>query len=192
MESATRRVVRKGVAGAGLLAAILLARDASAVVTISFEPQNGVIIESVPADTLTVVVSAEAGADTLKGFSLILEFDPAYVTPIAAEAGSGLEGPGCDAPFFAWLNAGAIGDSIAVDGAALSCFVSAPGALAEIKFVGVPGSYGISPLACRMVRLRGPRNQVLADSCVAGTIEHKPVVIGMDPRSWGRVKGLYR
>lgn len=193
MKLAIRNTVGMGALWSAVaLAGWALVPGAAADVLLSFDPLNGVIMEAVPAETLTVAVTVDAGADTLKGFSLVLEFDPTYVEPISVAPGALMTGGGCDAPFVAWQNAAAIGDSIAVDGAALGCLMVGTGDLLEIQFIGVPGQFGVSPLTCRDVRLRNQYNDVLPEICLLGTIEHRPVVISTAAETWGRVKALYR
>ncbi|MBZ0268542.1 hypothetical protein K8I85_10335 [bacterium] len=162
-------------------------------VMLSFDPLNGIITETVPAETLTVAITVDAGADTLKGFSMVLEFDPTYVQPISVTPGPLMSQAPCGTPVVLWLNSGAVGDSIAVDGAALGCDgMVGSGNMVEIQFVGVPSQYGISPLACRDIRLRNQYNDVLSFLCTPGTIEHRPVIISTESATWGRVKALYR
>ena len=175
------------------LAVLVIPSRAFADLTLSFDPLNGVITEAAPAETLTVALTVDAGADTLKGFSLVLEFDPTYVQPIGVSPGPLMSSGGCTGTFLDWQNETAIGDSIAVDGASLGCDgMVGSGDMIEIRFIGVVGQYGVSPLACRTVRLRNQYNEVLAYTCNPGTIEHRPIIISTDAETWGRMKALYR
>ena len=66
------------------------------------------------------------------------------------------------------------------------------GDLFTVDFVGVENQFGISPLACRDIRLRNQYNDPLDYTCNPGTIEHKIIIISNEPETWGRVKVLYR
>jgi len=194
MKLDTMHDVRKYATRVAAAAAVLLSPAiAHAEVTLSFDPLNGVITHGVPPETLTVAVTVDTAADTLKGFSVVLEFDPTYVTPISVAPGAFLLSGGCTGTFLDWQNETAIGDSIAVDGASLGCDgVVGSGHLFEVDFIGVENQYGISPLACRDVRLRDQYNVPLTYTCNPGTIEHKIIIISTVPETWGRMKALYR
>jgi len=153
--------------------------------TVAFDPPSGVIVCD---EILNVDVTIDASVTDLRGFTLVLEFDPAFVAPISATAGALVTGAGCP-NFFTWLNAAAIGDSIAIDGATLGCSVAGAGAIARLQFVGT--GIGSSALACRRGDMRDSQNAPISFTCTTGSIEHScqnPV----ESRTWGRIKALYR
>jgi hypothetical protein len=153
--------------------------------TVTFDPLNGVFTGN---DTLTVQVTVDAGAVDLRGFTMVLEFDPSIVTPVSIEAGSLVTGAACT-HFFTWLNSAAIGDSLDIDAATLGCSIDGPGNIVEMKFVGE--ALGISPVACRSVELRDSKNQTIPSTCIDGTIEYQ-LVIAVEENTWGRIKAGYR
>ena len=149
---------------------------------LGFDPLNGIIV-----DTLVVSVTIDASVSDLHGFSMVLEFDPSIVIPIAVSAGDLIDGAVCP-NFLSWLNATAIGDSIAVDGATLGCAVAGPGDIIDITFLGV--GFGISPLECRRSELRNSLNVGIPHTCPDGTISR--TLIGLESKPWAAVKRLYR
>ncbi|GJM43906.1 MAG: hypothetical protein DHS20C21_07480 [Gemmatimonadota bacterium] len=194
MEITTRWLdFKQALWGLVLLAGVFLPASAAATggIVLSFDPLNGVIVQAAPPETLTVQVTVDSTATDLRGFSFVLEFDPGIVTPISVQPGTLLSGAPCGF-FLTWLNETAIGDSIAVDAAALGCSMVGPGNIVEMKFVGVELGYGVSPLDWREVRMRDSANTVLDVKCVDGTIYHQVIIIGVEPESWARVKALYR
>lgn len=159
--------------------------SAAADATVTFDPLNGIFTGT---DTLTVQVTVDAGAVDLRGYTMVLEFDPTIVLPISVEGGSLLTGAACPI-FFDWLNESAVGDSLEIDGASLGCSIDGPGNVVEMKFVGV--TVGVSPLTCRSLELRDSLNATIPSSCVDGTIEYR-IPIAVTNQSWGRVKAGYR
>jgi hypothetical protein len=154
--------------------------------TLSFSPLNG---STTIGDTLTVQVTIDAvGPDDLQGFSFVLEFDPTVVSPASVGTGALVDSASCP-NFFTWLNAAAVGDSIAVDVATLGCSVAGPGDLVELQFVGV--NVGTSPLQWRSVTLRDSLNVNIPTTCVDGTIDVQ-MAISVASRTWGRIKSDYR
>ncbi len=177
-------------------ATFLLPRPAVSDVQLAFDPPNGIIpmivVDDVcePSDdTLMVRITVDDQALDLKGFSLVFDFDPLVVTPVSVQAGSLLVAGGCANHFFDHLNAAAPGDSIAIDGAWLGCSVAGPGAIAEIRFVGV--SHGNSQLHWRALTLRDSQNEDIAHQVQDGVID---VVCptSVTRHSWGQVKAIYR
>ncbi|MFO7652604.1 MAG: hypothetical protein R6X25_02165 [Candidatus Krumholzibacteriia bacterium] len=129
----------------------------------------------------------DATAD-VRGFSIVLEFDPDIVGPIAVTAGDLLTGAACGR-FFDWLNVSAVGDSVAVDAALLGCSGDGPGSLLRIVFEGV--EKGTSPLRCRRCRVRNSLNESIPVDCVAGIITYEgPVAV--EAAAWGALKRVYR
>ena len=156
--------------------------SSSTQAALGFDPLNGVIV-----DTLVVSVTIDASVTDLRGFTFTLEFDPSIVMPVAVTAGDLVLSAGCP-NFVTWLNAASIGDSIVVDGATLGCSVAGPGDIVDLTFVGV--GFGVSPLQCRRSELRDSLNAAILHSCPDGTITR--ALVGVDRRSWGHIKRLFR
>lgn len=165
--------------------AVLVAAGLALGATIAFDPPGG---EIVCDDTLAVDVTIDGTVADLRGFTFVFEFDPAIVAPVSATAGALVTGAGCP-NFFVWLNAAAIGDSIALDGATLGCSVSGPGPIARLLFVGV--GIGASGLGCRSGAMRDSQNAPIPFDCAPGVITHS-CLTPVEPATWGRVKALYR
>jgi hypothetical protein len=163
----------------------VLAKPASADIVTSFTPPNG----SLCLDTLTVDFNVDAGAIDLRGFTVVLEFDPAHVTPIAVTPGTLLTGAACPL-FFSWINAAAVGDSIFVDAATLGCSTTGPGSIVRMQFVH-GAVQGTSPLQCRSASFRNSLNQSLPYTCPAGSVAYSCPVPATVP-TWGSIKRNYR
>jgi hypothetical protein len=151
---------------------------------ITFQPSDGFV-----CDTLAVDVQVDASVSDLRGFSLVLEFDPTVVMPIAAVAGPLVTGAGCGY-FFQWVNVAAVGDSIWIDGATLGCSVAGPGGIARITFV-LADHGRTSPLGCLSGILRDGSNQTIPYVCHPATLETCPA-IGVESWPWTQVKRRYR
>ena len=173
---------------ATLLGVVLAAGPApssAATIAVSVDPPVSVFCCD---DTLSVYMSVDANAVDLRGFSLTLEFNPAIVQPVGVIPGELMTTAGCGF-FIDWLNSGAVGDSIFVDGATLGCSMVGPGRIVEMQFVGISG--GTSPLSCRNVLLRDSENNELDKICFSGAITYEePVAI--EGRPWSVVKSRYR
>jgi hypothetical protein len=174
----------------------LAPRPAVAQVHVAFDPADGFITmaieddECVPSDdTLSVAITVDDAALDLKGFSLVFELDPLVVAAVSVAPGSLLVDGGCADHFFAHLNAGAPGDSVAVDAAWLGCATAGPGDLAEIRFVGL--QHGVSPLTWRSITLRDSQNADVAAVGDDGQIRVTcPTSVGRT--TWGRMRAVYR
>jgi hypothetical protein len=167
-------------------AAIAACPRAVLAATVTFDPPHGQILG---LDTLAVDVRVDAGATDIRGFTFVLEFDPNIVRPVTASAGALVADSTYCRSFFAWVNHGAVGDSVWVDGAKLGCSAAGPGALIRVRFVGVEA--GVSPIGCRRGDIRNALNQSVPFDCVPGTIEYL-AASRVEGASWGRVKNLYR
>lgn len=151
---------------------------------IHFVPNPGFV-----CDTLIVHATIDAGVTDLRGFSLVLTFNPAVVKPVAVTAGALVSGAPCGY-FLQWLNAASIGDSIFVDAANLGCSAAGPGNILDIKFVLVAHG-GTSPVQCRSGALRDALNQPIPYTCHPGVLETCSA-IAVEQRPWTRMKRLYR
>ncbi len=148
-----------------------------------------------PADTAVSVgddfwirVEADAVSD-LKGYQLVFEFDPTIVQLMGALPGDVLTGsPGA---YFGTLvpDVVAPADSAWYDAAKLEGSTQGPGVLVYFHFKAL--QEGVSPVACRHVDYRDSDNAQTLPGCTSGQIRVLGVVPAQ-PRSWGRVKALYR
>jgi len=153
-------------------------------VGINFIPPDSTVI----ADSLTVLLTVDDQATDLRGFSMVLDFDPAVVTPLAVEPGSLLVNSGC--PYFLnWLNPVAYGDSLLIDGASLGCSVVGPGDLVRIRFQCA--SIDTGTISCRSVDLRDSVNQPVASTCGSAELRCVQPPISVEGTTWGRVKSWY-
>ncbi len=171
---------------AGIFATIVLfgpATGARAAVGFQFTPPSAVF-----CDSLLVDVTVDATVTDLRGFTFVFEFDPAKIVPTSVRRGALLDGAPCSS-FLQWINAGAIGDSIYVDGALLGCSVAGPGSILRLRFEGV--AQGASPLGCRRSTLRDALNQSIPHTCPDATCTyHCPIAI--DEKAWTHLKRVYR
>lgn len=147
-----------------LVALAVLTAPPAVGATLSFVPASA---EIACEEELVVDVVVDGVAD-LRGFSLVLEFDPGPVQLLAVEPGPLLTGAACPS-FFEWLNAAAVGDSIAFDGAGLGCSVAGPGSIARLRFEG-QNVDGLSGLRCRRTTLRNSLNLAVPASCGSADI----------------------
>jgi hypothetical protein len=166
-----------------VLAAFLLvtaALPAGAGLTFSCDPPSCAFVGP---DTLDAYIGVDASVTDLQGFSLLLEYDPTIITPVAFEL-TGLTTGACFFSFFP----SAAGSTIALDGAGLGCSVDGPGNLLRIRFVGA--NEGYSPLVCLSSILRDPQNQEIAHTCPGTTIQYtNPVPV--ERTSWSLIKTRY-
>jgi hypothetical protein len=176
-----RRWAVLGLAAAAAL--VFAAAPRSYGADVQFDPPAGFV-----CDTLDVDVTIDGSVTDLRGSTFVFEFDPAVVVPIAVGPGALVTGAGCG-NFFTWLNAAAIGDSIAVDGATLGCSVAGPGSIVRVRFARVAYAQ-TSPLECRRGAMRNSLNQPIPFTCHPGTLETCPAV-AVTSRRWGFVKRLY-
>jgi len=179
------RRVASAALGTAVALVVAASPPAGADIVTGFAPPAG----NLCLDTLTVDLTVDAGAIDLRGFTLVLEFDPAHITPIAVTRGALMTGAAC-ASFFSWINAAAIGDSILVDGATLGCSMTGPGSIVQVQFVHGP-TQGTSPLRCRSGSFRNSLNQPQPYTCPDGSVTYScPVPVALP--TWGRMKHIYR
>lgn len=145
--------------------------------TLTFDPVDGAFAEG---EQYTVQVVVDDVADLL-GASLVVEFDPAVVMPLAVTAGGMLDDAGCGY-FFDWINPDGFTNTVAVDLAFLGCTHTGGGALAQITFVGT--GFGTSPLTLQDVDLRDGQNAPIAVDVAPGSVTYQPAVyLGFNPES---------
>ena len=138
MKSTDTRLTRtpRAFALTALLALAVLAGGgrAHAQAALEFAPAAGSVD---CGDTLFVDVTIDATVADLRGYSLVLGFDPDHMVPASVTVGDLLTGAACG-PFFRWLNEGDFVDTIEVDGTLLGCSTAGPGTLLRIGFVPGP------------------------------------------------------
>lgn len=170
-----------------LLLAIGAATAGAQPAALTFNPDD---VTFPCGSTVTIDVVIDDQVTDLRGFSLVLAFDPAVLVPVAVTAGDLLTGAPCP-HFFDWLTPSAP-DSIAVDAAVLGCSVSGPGVLMRIEFAGVEDiDDGTSPLVCGNGRLRDGVNAPIVFDCGSATIRYT-CPVAADQQRWATVKKRYR
>jgi hypothetical protein len=174
----------------GLLASLMFflfaasAHAQSAIV--SFDPAQSSIV---CGEAGTIEVYIDDSIDDLRGFSMILAFDPELITPVTVEAGSLVTGAGCPHSLF-WVNPDGTG-TIEVDGAMLGCSIQGPGAILSIVFEAAEGVEGDTALTCQSLSLRDSQNVDIPAECSAATIE-VTCAVNTHQAVWGTVKSLFR
>ncbi len=139
-------------------------------------------------ETYTLDLMIDDTITDLRGASLVLEFDEAILAPLTVSAGSLVAGAGCP-HFFTWLNASAVGDSIAVDISTLGCSVDGPGSILHMTFEGF--QQGVSFVRCRSGVLRDSNNQDIPYVCDEAAVDYRCPVEDQI-RTWGAAKAIYR
>ncbi|RKZ15738.1 hypothetical protein DRQ53_08190 [bacterium] len=168
-----------------LLPLLLAGTSASAFTVLSFVSATTELScdEARPIDVWVDIEAAD-----LRGVSLVLEFDPLLINPIAVEVGQLFTDAPCGS-FLRWNNAAAVGDSIYVDVAGLGCSVQGPGAIVRIWVTGIAD--GSTLIKVRSVILRDSVNQPIAAVWTPGHIIVACAVPVTD-RSWATLKSAYR
>lgn len=170
-----------GLAGLSLAA---MAPRAGAV-TVSVSPADTTVGVG---DTFTLRVVVDAVAD-LKAYQLIYRYGPVPMQYQGSIAGDVLTGSGFPYAIQDVPDAVAPLDTAWVDCAQLDGSAHGPGVLVYFKFKAT--HEGDSPVLCQTVDLRDSHNVPLLPACAGGIVH----VIGPTPtipRSWGRLKALYR
>ncbi|MBU2502396.1 cohesin domain-containing protein [bacterium] len=151
---------------------------------LSFSPQEGNFDCGM---IYRVELQVDAAVTDLRGFSLVLQYDPLILTPWSVGAGSLMTGAGCS-HFFTWLNPGAVDGTIMVDAATLGCSMVGPGAIVVLEFEGEV--QGISDLDCIQGELRTGSNDPIPFTCIPGTVDYRcPVPETRVP--WGSIKAEF-
>ena len=181
--------LRQERAALGLLASIMLVLFAAPALAqpaiVSFDPAESDIT---CGETGTIEVHVDDSIDDLRGFSLILVFDPGLITPVSVQAGSLVTGAGCPHSLY-WINPDGSG-SIEVDGALLGCSIEGPGAILSIVFEAPEGIEGETALACQSVTLRDSQNADIPAECLEAIVEVS-CPINTRQAVWGAVKALF-
>jgi hypothetical protein len=167
-----------------LASAILFLTGPVSAANLTFVPTSSELAcnEARPVD-----VWIDGATTDLRGFSLVIEFDPNIVDPIAVEAGAALTSGDCPS-YESWNNAAAVGDSVYFDAAGLGCSVDGPGPIARIWFSGVAD--GMTELSVRSAILRDSENRsITVDSEPGGIVVSCPV--SARARSWTTLKRVW-
>lgn len=105
----------------------------------------------------------------LLGVSLILEFDPAVVTPVAVYPADSMNQAGCPL-FFQWVNQGSFVNTIELDMALLGCTANVEGQLFTIEFAGVGN--GTTALTMQDLELRDGNNDPISVESIGGSLTY--------------------
>jgi hypothetical protein len=168
-----------------VLAVVFAAGLSQAATNLNFVPEVEILDCE---DAWAIDIWVDATAVDLRGLSLVIEFDPALVLPVAVEAGQLF----IDAPCVSvasWNNQTDIGDSVFVDIAGLGCSVTGPGPVARVYMAGLDD--GTTPLVVRSVILRDSANQTIQATSTPSEITISCPVPVSD-RSWTTMKEAYR
>lgn len=162
----------------------LLAAQAARAATLTLVPPTG---EFHCGNTWTIDVVLDASTVDLRGFSLVLEYDNAIITPHAVTAGGLVTAAACP-NFLNWVGP-ETSDTLQVDVANLGCSTSGPGAILQIVFQGE--SSGTSTIGVRSGQLRDGTNAPIAFTSNVVTV-HYDCAVPVDGTRWGDVKARYR
>ena len=172
-------------AAALVLAVVFVARPSQAATNLTFVPE----VEILDCENAWAIdVWVDAAAVDLRGFSLVIEFDPSLVRPVGVEAGQLFLDAPCE-PVVSWNNETDIGDSVFVDIAGLGCSVAGPGPVARVYMAGLDD--GTTPLVVRSVILRDSANQPIAATSTPSEITIS-CPVPLSDRSWTTIKEAYR
>ncbi len=152
--------------------------------TLTLVPPSG---EFHCGNTWTIDVVLDAATTDLRGFSLVLEYDNAIITPYAVTAGSLVTAAACPS-FLNWVGP-ASATSLQVDVASLGCSASGPGAIVSIVFAGE--SSGTSTIGIRSGLLRDGTNTPIAFTSNVVTVQYD-CAVPVEGLRWGALKAGYR
>jgi len=168
-----------------VLAVMFIAGNSHAATNLTFVPEVEILGCE---DAWAIDVWVDVVAVDLRGISLVIEFDPALVLPVAVEAGQLLIDAPCE-PVVSWNNETDIGDSVFVDIAGLGCSVAGPGPIARVYMAGLDD--GTTPLVVRSVILRDSSNQTIDATSTPSEITIS-CPVPLSDRSWTTIKEAYR
>ncbi len=180
-----RRQAFLPLATCGLLLSASAARSTPDAVHLAFDPPEA-LIECIGPVHITV----DSAATDLRGFSLVVEFDPLIVEVDDVEEGPLLAGADCPSFLQAFYTPGA--DSLVIDAAALGCSMSGAGAIVTIQFRrSPPSSHVVTPVSLRRAVLRTGSNETIPYTTTPGEITaYCPIAV--EPTTWARTKAEYR
>ncbi len=154
-------------------------------VHVTFDPPEAVIECIGP-----VHITVDSAATDLRGFSLVVEFDPLIVEVDDVDEGPLLAGAGCPSFLQAFYTPGA--DSLVIDAASLGCSMSGAGAILTIQFRRTPPSpQVVTPVSLRRAVLRTGDNETIPYTTAPGEITAF-CPIAVEPTTWARTKAEYR
>lgn len=139
-------------------------------------------------DTFTLRVMVDAVPD-LKGFQTAYAYPPARLQLLAMPAGNVLTDAGGSWFAYAIPDVAAPADTAWLDAAMLDGSTHGPGVAAYLQFKAL--TEGNAPLQCVIAEMRDSNNLPLSPACFAGVVH----ILGptpATPRTWGRLKALYR
>lgn len=169
----------------GVLLAASPGRSTPASVHVTFDPTDALIQCIGP-----VHITIDSAATDLRGFSLVVEFDPAVVEVDDVDEGPLLAGSGCPPFLQAFYTPGT--DSLVIDAASLGCSMVGPGTIATILFRrSPPGPLAMTPVTLRRAILRTGSNETIPYTTSPGHVRAS-CAIAVEPVSWARTKAEYR
>jgi len=162
----------------------------------SWTPSAGAATASVmPPDTtvglgstFSIRVESDAFPD-LKAYQLIFGYDSSILQYLGPTAGDVLTGNGQPYTVQPYVDVAAPADTAGVDCAQLVGSTSGPGVLIYFNFKAV--GVGTSQISCLKVDYRDSNNVQTLPLCYGGEV-HVPPPVATLPRTWGRIKTIYR
>ena len=140
------------------------------------------------SNTFSIRVESDAFPD-LKAYQLIFSYDSSILQYLGPTAGDVLTGNGQPYTVQPLLDVEAPADTAGVDCAQLAGSTSGPGVLIYFNFKAV--GIGTSQISCLKVDYRDSNNVQTLPLCYGGEV-HVPPPVATLPRSWGRIKTIYR
>jgi hypothetical protein len=142
----------------------------------------------VAGTTFQIQILVDSSIDSLMGYDVTVAFDSTIVELVSVDEGS-LPGSGGAPTFFHWFGAGALSDSVHVNGAVLGTTVDGPGLLFTITFKGL--REGATPVSFVRTELRDGFNAVISHGTTDGIVNvAEPIPVRSV--TWGAIKNLYR
>jgi len=168
------------------LAAVLLAAPSARAQSLEFVPQPPSGQFFCP-ETLSVELTIDAAVVDLRGYSLVLSYDPVILNPVSVSPGSLVDGAACG-NLLQWLDPGNNDGSLEVDLALLGCSTNGPGSVLTIVFEGI--GEGNSGLDCVQTIFRDSLNAEIPVNCAPIVVTYSCPVPNLPP-SWGSLKAVY-
>ncbi|MEY4375310.1 MAG: Cohesin domain [Candidatus Eisenbacteria bacterium] len=163
---------------------LLVAPGESRATNVSLVPTDSVLTV---ADEVELRLLADDVLD-LKGFQVIISFDPAVLQALSAAQGSLLPANPAECFFYFAIDGDAGSGTVQIDAALLSGSAHGDGTLATVRFRAV--ALGHSPVVVSLVDFRDSANGMSTPATTGATIR----ILGPVPTkrtSWGRLKKLY-
>jgi len=148
------------------------------------EPSNG---EFRCPEILTVDLTIDSAVSDLQGFSLVLDYDPAILEPVAVSAGTLVDQASCGHSLH-WLDPGDNDGSLVVDLALLGCLVEGPGVVLTLQFQGL--GEGSTNLDCSQSVFRDSINDDIPVLFAPIAVTYS-CPVSTETQTWGVLKQSY-